>query len=562
MRWALLPLLVLLIAVAAPGIARAAEPVDDLAIGVSQFPATLNPMIDTMVAKTYVLAMVRRPLTTYDADWKLVCMLCETLPSLENGLAQRIDLPGGKHGVRLTYTLKAGARWGDGVPLTSDDVIFSWQVGRDPQSGVADSELYRRIVAITAKDSRTFTIDIDRLTYDYAALNDLEILPAHIERAAVAQPAQYRFQTRYDTDPTNPGLYDGPYRITEVAPGSHIVLERNSQWSGPQPYFSRIVVWAVENTAALEANLLAGGLDMVAGELGLPLDEALAFEKRHGGQFSVLYKPGLAYEHVDLNLDNPILADLRVRQALLYAIDRKSISDALFAGRDPVADSFVPPEDWVFSADVPHYAYDPAKAKAMLEDAGWHATGNEVRRNAAGQRLVLEFGTTTGNRSRELVEEVLQSQWRQAGIEVRLKNQPARVLFGETVTKRTFTMAMFAWTSAPESLPRDILYSTEIPSSENNYSGQNHTGFKNTQADRLMDAIETELDRPKRAALWQQLQALYAEQLPSLPLYFRADAFILPPWLKGLVPTGHQYPSTLWVEDWRAVGRGQEASAR
>jgi peptide/nickel transport system substrate-binding protein len=554
--------LFLLFAVAAPGIARAAERADELSIGVSQFPATLNPMIDTMVAKTYVLAMVRRPLTTYDADWKLVCMLCETLPSFENGLAQRIDLPSGKHGVRLTYTLKAGARWGDGQPLTSDDVIFSWQVGRDPQSGVADAELYRRIVAIAAKDARTFTIDMDRLTYDYAALNDLEILPAHIERAAIAEPAQYRFRTRYDTDPSNPGLYDGPYRITEVAPGSHIVLERNPQWWGAPPYFSRIVVWAVENTAALEANLLAGGLDMVAGELGLPLDEALAFEKRHGGQFTVLYKPGLAFEHVDLNLDNPILADLRVRQALLYAIDRKAISDALFAGRDPVANSFVPPEDWVYSTDVPRYPYDPVKAKALLEAAGWHADGDAVRRNTAGQRLVLEFGTTTGNRSRELVEEVMQSQWRQAGIEVHLKNQPARVLFGETVMRRTFTMAMFAWTSAPENLPRDVLYSTEIPSAANNFSGQNHTGFKNPEADRLMDAIETELDRPRRAVLWQQLQALYAEQLPSLPLYFRADAFILPPWLKGLVPTGHQYPSTLWVEDWRAVGRSAEASAR
>jgi peptide/nickel transport system substrate-binding protein len=123
-------------------------------------------------------------------------------------------------------------------------------------------------------------------------------------------------------------------------------------------------------------------------------------------------------------------------------------------------------------------------------------------------------------------------------------------------------MAMFAWTSAPEDLPRAELYSTEIPAAANNYSGQNHTGFKNPEADRLMDAIEIELDRSKRAALWQQLQALYAEELPALPLYFRADAFILPKWLQGLTPTGHQFPSTLWVENWRAVGRGDEASAR
>ena len=77
-----------------------------------------------------------------------------------------------------------------------------------------------------------------------------------------------------------------------------------------------------------------------------------------------------------------------------------------------------------------------------------------------------------------------------------------------------------------------------------------------------MDAIETELDRPRRGELWQRLQALYAEELPALPLYFRADAFILPKWLKGLVPTGNEYPSTLGVENWRAEGRAAEASAR
>jgi peptide/nickel transport system substrate-binding protein len=294
----------------------------------------------------------------------------------------------------------------------------------------------------------------------------------------------------------------------------------------------------------------------------MPLDEALAFEKRHGGAFTVIYKPGLSYEHIDLNLDNPILADLRVRQALLYGIDRQAISDEIYSGRDPVADSFVPPEDWMYAKDVPRYAFDPEKAKALLEAAGWHADGKEIRRNDAGQPLDLELATTSGNRTRELVEEVLQSQWRLLGIDIHIKNQPARVLFGETITKREFAMAMFAWTSAPEDLPRAELYSTEIPTTGNNYSGQNHTGWKSAQADRLMDAIETELDRPKRQVLWQQLQALYAGQLPALPLYFRAEAYIMPKWLQGVVPTGHQYPSTLWVENWRAVGRDAQASAR
>ena len=531
-----------------------ARPADELAIGITQFPSTLNPDIDTMAAKSYVLAMARRPLTTFDATWHLVCMLCTELPTIENGRAVPLELPGGKRGIRVTYTLQPQARWGDGVPVTSEDVRFTWELGRQKQSGLANSELYRRITAVEIKDAKTFTLVMDKLDFDYNAVNDLEILPAHLERAAAADPAHYRIHTLYDTDPTNPGLYFGPYRITEVSPGSHIVLERNPTWWGKPPAFRRVVVWTVENTAALEANLLAGGLDMVAGELGFSLDQALAFERRHGSRFTVLYKPSLGYEHVDLNLDDPGLADRRVRQALLYAIDRAAISKQLFAGRQPVADSFVSPLDWVYTADVPRYPYDPEKARALLDAAGWHAAGDGIRRNAAGKRLALTLATTAGNRIRELIEQVMQSEWRQVGAEVTLRNQPPRVLFGDSLTKRNFTMALFAWISAPENVPRDILRSDEIPTAANGDNGENFTGFRNAEADRLIDAIETELDRGRRALLWHRLEALYAEELPALPLFFRADAYVLPKWLAGVVPTGHQYPTTLWIENWHVAG--------
>ncbi len=524
---------------------------DELSIGITQFPSTLNPLIDQMVAKNYVLGLVRRPLTTFDADWNLICMLCVTLPSFENGLAEKADLGDGKTGVKITYTLQPEARWGDGVPVTTEDVAFSYEIGKNPQSGVANAETYRRILKLEIKDAKTFTLTVDRLTFDYAAANDFAILPAHLERAAFADPAQYRFHTRYDIDPTNPGLYMGPYRIIEDVQGSHVVFERNPYWWGKTPYFRRIVVWTVENTAALEANLLAGGLDMVAGELGFSLDVALGFDKRHGRDFNVLYKPGLVFEHIDLNLDNPILADKRVRQALLYGIDRQAISDQIFAGRDPVADSFVPPLDRAYSPAAKHYAFDPAQARTLLEAAGWIVGSDGVRHNAAGSALTLELNTTAGNRTREMIEQVLQSQWRKLGIVVRLKNMPARVLLGGVVNHRAFTMAMFAWVSSPENVPRNEIHSDQIPSAENNWSGGNYDGYRSPESDRLVDAVEVELDQTKRFELWRQLQMLYAEDLPALPLYFRAEAFVLPKWLEGVTPTGHADPSTLWIENWR-----------
>lgn len=540
--------------------AAPARPPDELAIGITQFPATLNPVIDDMLAKVYALALVRRSLTTFDADWKPQCLMCVTLPSFQNGLAEKLDLGDGKTGIKITYTIQPQARWGDGVPVTTDDVLFSWELGRNPAVGVVDQDPYRHIFKIEVKDAKTFTLYVDRLTFDYATRNDFDILPAHLERAAFTDPAQYRFRTLYDTQPTNPGLYMGPYLITEIVPGSHIVFERNPYWWGTRPYFRRIVIWAVENTAALEANLLAGGIDMIAGELGLSLDEALGFAKRHGKDFTILYKPGLSYEHIDLNLDNPILADKRVRQALLYGIDRRAISDEIFAGRDPVADSFVPPLDPAYSAAVAHYPYDPVKAGLLLDDAGWRLGADGLRHNAEGAPLALELATTAGDRTRELIEEVLQSQWRKMGIDVRLKNQPARVLIGSTVSHRDFTMAMFAWISAPESVPRAELYSDQVPNAANGWSGENFLDFRNPEADHLIDALETELDAAKRQVLWQKLQALYAEELPALPLYFRANAYVLPKWLEGVTPTGNSAPSTLWVENWRRAD--QKAASR
>ena len=525
---------------------------DTLAIGITQFPATLNPDIDAMAAKSYVLGMALRPFTVYDADWKLVCLLCTDLPSIANGLAVPVDLGDGRKGVDITYAIRPEAKWGDGVPVTTDDVRFTYEVGRDKQSAVSNAELYRRITGITVKDDKTFTLHVDKLTFDYAAINDFVLLPAHIERPAFAEPAKYRLRTRYNTDPTNPGLYNGPYRISEVATGSYLLLERNPAWAGPPGPFRRIIVRTIENTAALEANLISGTIDMVAGELGLSLDEALAFEKWHGDTYQMIYKPGLTYEHVDLNLDRPVLADRRVREALLVGLNREAISRSLFADRQKVADSFVNPLDPGYSADTPRYHYDPSRAASLLDAAGWPASAKGIRHNARGDGLSLVLMTTAGNRTRELVEQVLQSQWRQIGVDIQIKNEPARVLFGETVPHRNFDMAMYAWISAPEDVPRSTLHSSEIPDTANGFAGQNTPGFRNAEMDHLIDQAEIELDPDKRKVLWAKMQRLYTTELPSLPLYFRSDTFILPRWLKGVRPTGNQYPTTLWITDWTA----------
>ncbi|MFT8246563.1 peptide ABC transporter substrate-binding protein [Roseomonas sp. BN140053] len=526
---------------------------EQLSIGITQFPSSFHPNIESMAARSFVEGFARVPLTAFGPDWRLQCLGCETLPSLENGLAQRETTPDGKPGLRVTWRLREGLCWGDGTPVTAEDLRFAWEAGRASETGFGGAEFYRSAYEFLSDDPRSVTLRFDRVTFDFASAGDFAPLPAHLDRARWEENKRdYRSRTLYDTDTSNPGLWNGPYRIAAVQPGAGVTLERNAHWSGPVPAFGRIQIRTVENTAALEAQLLAGQVDMVAGELGFALDQAVALQARTRDRFRFEFRPGLVWEHIDLNLDNPALADVRVRQALMLGIDRERIVQSLYAGRQPVASSGIHPDDPMYDPQVRRGNFDPARAQALLEEAGWKRAPGGARQNAAGERLTLEFMTTAGNRSREQVQQAIQGMWRAVGVEARIRNEPPRVFFAETLSRRRFTgAALFAWISSPENVPRTTLHSEEIPRAERNWSGQNYPGFRNAELDALLQALPEELDPEKRRPLWARLQAITAEQLPALPLWHRADPHVWPRWLDGVRPTGNLYPSSLWVTDWR-----------
>ena len=365
----------------------------------------------------------------------------------------------------MTLKLKPDLKWADGVPVTAKDIEFTWRVGKDPNSGFSNTNAWSRTTAVDVVDDHTAVMHM-KLSVDYGQWDN--ILPEHIEGpiyAAAKAPGDYINHTAFNRDPTNPGLADGPYRITDYKSGAQIVMEPNPYWTGAKPGFKHIVIKLVENTAALQANLLSGDVDMVNGEgVGLTIDQVLGLRKQHPDQFVYIFKPSLTYEHINLNRDNPILADLKVRRALLLALDRQTLVNKLFEGMQPVAATWVNPLDSNYDKSIKPLPYDPAQAKKLLADAGWTPGGDGICRNAKGDRLSLEIGTTAGNRIRELTEQVLQSQWKASCIDVSLKNEPPRTFFGETVKHRSFTgMAMFAWSSNVNASPFRTLDSSQIP---------------------------------------------------------------------------------------------------
>ncbi|OSQ36539.1 peptide ABC transporter substrate-binding protein [Thalassospira mesophila] len=532
--------------------ASIAQANETLKIGISGYPETLHPSFSSSAVQSYILGFVRRPIMVYNHDWKIACMLCDTVPSFDNGLAKKVPLADGKEGVQLSLSLPQNAKWGDGVPLTTKDVAFSIAVGQNTNVAVADKEVFDRIVDFNVVDDHHFTVTLDRIDYTYNAFMGVEILPAHLEKPVFDQdPATYQKRSLYVTAPATPGLWFGPYLVTKVITASAVMLEENPYWWGKKPQIAAIQLRNFENTAALEASLRAGEIDYTPGEVGLSLDKVIGFEKRFGDQYDISYKKGLSFYHLDVNTDFAPLGDRRVRQALLYAIDRNEISQKLFAGKNAPTLDFIHPDDPVFTDDVPHYPFNAAKADELLNNAGWARTGNAMRKNAAGDTLHFTLYGATESSTGQLIQQVLQNRWKQAGIDVDILNQPARVLFGETLPHRKFDgVAMFGWISAPEHLPLTILKSDQIPSAKNHYEGQNYTGYNNPKVDALIDQIELELDFNKRVPLWHELQKIYAADLPALPLYHGESGFIFPKWLKGIRPTGHMYPSSLWAEQW------------
>ena len=467
------------------GLAHPAAAKDDLTIGLTQFPSTFNPLIDAMLAKTYILSMTRRPITTYDKDWKLVCLLCTELPTVENGLAVAEDLPDGKKGMAITIKLQPKATWGDNVPVTADDVVFTWEVGKHPKSGVGNLEAFRRILKIDVKDPKTVVLHVDRITFDYNAMGGFDLLPAHLERAKFADPVEYKHRTTFDSDTTNKGLYFGPYRISEVAPGSHVTLVPNETWYGRPPYFKRIVVRVIENTAALEANLRAGGIDYIAGELGLSLDQALALEKRQGDKYNFIYKAGLNYEHVDLNLDNPILE--RRARAPGAALRPRSRSHLEAAVRRQAAGRRQLRQPARLGRGQGHPALPPrsekgggaARRRRLVGDEGRlppqrHGRAAVVRAHDHGRQPLARAGRAGA------AEPVAGARHRHP----HPQRAGARVLRRDRDPAQISGVAMYAWISSPEKrAAHDALFQGD-PDRREQLGGPELPGFNNPEMDR------------------------------------------------------------------------------
>ncbi len=554
-RWGLLGLVALGLGIcaAAADDGRPSPPDMDpskksISIGIQQEPDNLHPVFMQMSASSEIAGDILRPgpifvgLTVRGSDWQLRPLLAEAIPTVANG-QWKIDPE--KRTMTTVWHIRKEACWEDGTPLTADDFVFAFQVKSDVNVPVSDNTMEKRIREMRAEgpDRKTLVVEWKEL-YAYADESHMA-LPRHIEESVYRKnPIAYK-ETPYCRTPVG----NGPYKLKEWVAGSHIILERNPNWWGPAPRLDQLIYKIIPDTNTLVANLQAGVLDVIS-PVGISFDQALEIDKHPVEGFEVIFTPGLVWEHIDFNLDSPIVGDKRVRHALQYAIDREKMVKEYFEGRQEAAHSWLPPKHYGYHPNLPKYGYDLKKAAALLEEAGWKKGADGVRVNAKGEPLALTIITTAGNKVRENIEQILSAQWKRIGVQLKIANQDANVFFDRLSRREYPHLAMYAWTMDPNSDGENMWTEAQIPSQANGWVGQNNPGLRHPEIDRIDHLIPVTLDKAKRIELFHQEQALWVEELPSILLYFRTEGTVVRKSLRGWLPTGTSTGVTWNCNDW------------
>ncbi|HEY3248997.1 MAG TPA: peptide ABC transporter substrate-binding protein [bacterium] len=494
---------------------------DQVVIGMAQEPGTLSPLFAEMAASFSIIGTLFTADVQRDNLWRAFPQGAASLPNLKDGTWRVIG-----NAMTLTWKIRP-RRWHDGRPVGCGDYVFGDQVARDERVPVITRDLTNRVLNVTCPGGpRGTEITVNwKERYAYANLTVTEHgpLPRHVlEPFYRANPGRLN-EMPFGNDPKFT-IGDGAYRIVEWQKGSTLTVQAvpNHLIFG-SPRIRRIVWRFIPDTSALVTYMLAGTIDAIS-TIGISFDQAVQLQRLGAGRFHVFFEPGLIWEHVDFNLDNPLLADVRVRRAIAYAINREQISQQLFGGRQPVSNTYLPGRHPGYTERVEKYPFNPGRARALLERAGFSPGRDGIYRDSGGRRLSLELNTVAGNRIREQVAQIIQKVLREVGIEIKIVNYPARVLLGEMTGHRQFTgLAMYAWVLSPTSDCDSIYTSDGIPTAANAWTGQNYPGYRNTEMDRVCKAASREIDESRRNAYLRESAAIFSRDLPALPLYVRAQ---------------------------------------
>ncbi|HEB75196.1 MAG TPA: peptide-binding protein, partial [Nitrospirae bacterium] len=320
---------------------------DALVVGSIGEPSTLIPVLAGDSASHEVAGLIFNGLVKYDTDLKIIGDLAESWEVSDDGLT-------------ITFRLRKGVRWTDGVEFTADDVMFGYRTIIDEKTPTAYKEDFLQVRKAEVLDRYTF-----RVTYGepfapaLSTWGNLPVLPRHLlEGKDITKSALGR----------NPvGL--GPFKLKQWIPGQKLVLTANRDYFKGRPYLDYYIYRVIPDQATMFMELRAGGVDL----MGLtPIQYSKQTDTRfYRENFQKFRYPVFAYTYLGFNLKHPFFKDINVRRAIAYAIDKEEIIDVVLFGLGSVATGPYVPGTWPYNPDVRKYEYNPEKAKELLRASGW-----------------------------------------------------------------------------------------------------------------------------------------------------------------------------------------------
>jgi peptide/nickel transport system substrate-binding protein len=408
------------------------------------------------------------------------------------GLAQRWEIPD-----RLTYIfhLHQGVKFHDGRPLTSRDVKWTFDTLLQGKVRSTKAAVYRFVDRIDTPDD--FTVVFHMKEPSATLLWNLS------DGAIGIVP--YGSGNEVTTHP----MGSGPFKFVSAETDKEVVVERNDDYWGAKAKLARVRFAVVPDATTRALELRKGSADAAINALTPDMVQTL----QRNPSLAVERAPGTVLAYLGFNLRDPILQDVRVRQAIAYALDRRPMIEYLWRGEAQPARSILPPQSWAYNGDVPVYDHNPEKARQLLDAAGYPTVD--------GTRFHLTMKTSTDENTRLMVA-VMQQQLRDVGIALDIRSFEFATFFAD-VTSGVFQLYGLRWIGGNEDpdIFEYAFHSAKFPP-----NGANRGFYSNSTVDALIDRGRREVDPKVRKPIYAELQRILAEELPYIDLWYLDNVLV------------------------------------